>query len=106
MPYYDPQTAESEEQHYLKLAADEVQRLAPAPNPVTADYTARAARAERLLLNYLINTQGGSLSSVSGRAGSLAFVQFEVLQRRVRAALGPYLASDALTITTDSTFVV
>ncbi len=106
MPYYDPQTAESEEQHYLKLAADEVQRLAPAPNPVTADYTARAARAERLLLTYLSNTQGGSLSSVSGRAGSLSFVQMDVVQRIVRAEMGQYYTSDSQTTTVDSSFVV
>ncbi len=93
MPYFDPQAAESEEQHYLKLAADFLQRLAPAPDPVTTDYTERAARAERLLLNYLVNTQGGSLSSVSARAGSLAFVQFNLLQRSVRAALGPFYAT-------------
>jgi hypothetical protein len=99
LPYFDPANAESEQQHYLKVAADEVARLAPAPDPAEvdaatiADYEARAARAERLLLNYLTQTSGGVVSgkSLSG-VGSRSFASEarRTVRGIVRGAMGGF----------------
>lgn len=90
MPYFDPVTAESEDAHYLKVAADLVQRFAPVPDPVPGDYAAKAARAERLLLNYLTSTSGGLLTSASISAGSLSFADIKVVKGIVRTTMVPY----------------
>lgn len=106
MPYYDPATAETEEQHYLKVAADLVQRLAPAPTTVTADYTAKAARAERLLLGYLKATSGGVLSgkSLSG-VTSKSFADAAGVRRIVAQSMGGYYTGGASsTVTVASSF--
>ncbi len=96
MPYFNPATAESEEALYLGVAADVVQQLAPAPDPVPADYPARAARAERLLLGWLRATRGGVLTSksVSGVA-SKAYAKNPEVRALVASAMGPHYAGAA-----------
>ena len=98
MPYFDPATAESEEQHYLKVAADLVQRYAPVPDPEPADYAAKAARAERILLGYLQNTSGGQFSSLSGKAGSLSFRELKAIREVVSGAMGDYYTGGISTV--------
>lgn len=93
MAYYDPATAESEEDFYLAVAEMWVQRLAPVPDPEPVDYADKAERAERLLYNYLSSTQGGSLTSVSASAGSLSFAQKSEVKALVRSTMGPYYAA-------------
>ncbi len=93
MPYFDPVAAESEEQHYLEVAAAAVQELAPAPDPLPAPdtYSTRAARAERLLLGWLRTTKGG----IPGATGSKTFSSLPVVQNLVRSAMGPYYMGTA-----------
>lgn len=92
MPYFNPTSAESEEQHYLKVASDLVQRWAPAPDPEPADYAAKAARAERLVMNYLQQTGGGVLSgkSLSGMSRSFAGDARRAMRSIVREQMGDY----------------
>lgn len=97
-PYYDPVTAESVEDFYLGVAADMVQRLAPVPDPVPSDYEVKAARAERLLFDYLAGTQGASLTSVSGDPGSLSFTDIDKVKAIVRSSMGSYYVADRLRI--------
>jgi hypothetical protein len=81
------------EDDYPIIAADEVARLAPPPDPLTEDYAARAARAERLLVNYLTQTSGGVVSakSLSG-VGSKTFspAAASIVRSIVRGAMGSH----------------
>lgn len=99
MPYYDPATAESEEQHYLNVAADIVADLAPPPDSETTEYQDKAARAERLLLNYLSSTSGASLTSVGGRSGSLSFTQMEAVRNIVASSMSAYYTGGSVAST-------
>lgn len=93
MPYYDPATAESEEEHYLNVAADIVAELAPPPEPETLEYQDKAARAERLLLNWLTATKGGTLTAKGGipsATGSKTFSEMKVVRSIVRGSMGEF----------------
>jgi hypothetical protein len=110
-PYYDPATAESEQAHYLAVAADLVQRLAPAPDPLPDPdtYSPRAARAERLLLNYLTQTKGGTLSAkggIPGAAGSKTFASEPAVRAIVKGVMGDYYTGGGFfgTLTVASSF--
>ena len=100
MPYYDPETAESTEDFYLGIAADTLQRLAPAPDPLpTPDtYSPRAARGERLLYDYLSSTQGAGITSVSGDPGSVSFASMSAIRDIVRGAMGTYYTADKMRV--------
>ncbi len=115
MPYFDPATAESEERHHLGVAADIVQELAPAPSPLPSPdtYTPRAARAERLLLNWLASTRGGTLSAkggIPGATGNKTFSSLPVVQDLVASAMGPHYqgpgSGDAFSLEVASTYPV
>lgn len=109
MAYYNPATAESEEAHYLAVAADLVQLYAPTPDPPpTPDtYSPKAARAERLLLNWLTQTSGGVVSgeSLSG-VGSTSYSgeAKKVARQIVRDTMGDYYRGGAYTTTVASSF--
>ncbi len=82
------------EEAYHEAAADAVQRWAPAPVPMPAPdtYSARAARAEMLVFNYLVQTSGGVVTgkSLSG-LGSQSFAgDMGALKAIVKDAMGLY----------------
>lgn len=96
MAYYNPATAESEEDFYLGVASEMVQRFAPVPDPLPVDYAQKAERAERLLFNYLSSTQGASLTSVSAEAGSLSFTDVDTTKAIIRQSMGKYYTAGLL----------
>lgn len=107
MAYYDPNVTQTPEQVFGEVAADLVQRYAPVPDPEPADYPDKAARAEYLVRNYLINTSGGSLASASlARGGSMNFASMSKVQSLVRSVMGAYAAGQGTTgtLTVDSSF--
>lgn len=82
------------EEAYHGAAADAVQRWAPAPVtiPVPDMYSARAARAEMLVFDYLRQTSGGVLTgkSLSG-LGSKSFAgDMSTIKAIVKDAMGAY----------------
>ncbi len=101
MPYFDPDNltdAEATLDDYLAIASDIVMALAPAPSPLPADYPARAARAERLLLGWLRATRGGTLTAkggIPGATGSKSFSSLPVVQGLVRSAMGEHYVGTA-----------
>lgn len=96
MPYFDIDNhadAEATAEDYLAVAADVVQQLAPAPDPEPASYAERAARAERLVYNWLVSTKGGALSAkggIPGATGSKTFASLPVVRNLVAGAMGAY----------------
>lgn len=105
MAYFDPNVALSDDEYYVDLASDILARLAPVPTPVPpattvdpttmADYAARAERGEKLLFDWLSNTQGGALNGASGAQGSVNFAQLKVVQDIVRQAMGTYFTAQS-----------
>lgn len=92
-PYFDPATAEPVEQHYRHVAGELVQSWAPAPDPEPADYPTKAARAERLVYDYLRATGGAVIDSRSlSGVGSKAFNTkgLDTVRRIVADAMGDY----------------
>lgn len=97
MPYSDLDDARDPaalEEAYHEAAADAVQRFAPAPDPmpVPDTYSARAARAEMLIFNYLRQTKGGVLTgkSLSG-LGSKSFASdMKAIKSIVKDTMGTY----------------
>lgn len=100
-PYFDPDNytdADATAEDYLQTASDIVASLAPppAPPPLPEDYPARAARAERLVYNWLVSTRGGTLTGkggIPGATGSKSFAEQRVVQNIVKNAMGPYYVS-------------
>ncbi len=87
------------EEAYHEAAADAVQRWAPAPVPMPEPdtYSARAARAEMLVFNYLRQTSGGVVTgkSLSG-LGSKSFAgDMSTLKAIVKDAMGLYYRASA-----------
>ena len=94
MAYFDLDTLNDSDatlEDYAATAADLVQRWAPVPDPEPADYPARAARAERLVLNYLMQTAGGVLTgkSISG-VTSKSFASDAGVRSIVARTMGSY----------------
>ncbi len=113
-PYFDPDNytdADATAEDYLAVASDIVQRLAPAPAelPLPEDYASRAARAERLIYNWLVSTRGGTLTGkggIPGATGSKSFAAHETIKSIVSTTMGRYyLGSNTLSsLTVSSTF--
>lgn len=81
---------------YLIIAADIVQQLAPVPVPlpVPDTYSPRAARAERLIRNFLVQTSGGAVTSKSlSGLGSKGLASMSAVKSIVAGAMGPYSKS-------------
>lgn len=99
-PYYISETTlTAEEEIYLRIAANIVQRLAPLDTELTGetldDYEVRAADAEYLVWTWLINTTGGSITSDSVAGLSASYTQFAVVREMVSGAMGDYYVDAA-----------
>ena len=93
MGYFDPGVLNDPEatlDDYAAIAADAVQKLAPVPTPVPADYPGRAARAERLILNWLQSTSGGLLTSGGASGLSAGFAGMPEVKAIVASSMGSY----------------
>lgn len=104
MPYFNPAQPGSDVDFYLGVAADVVQRLAPTPrvtppDTVPLEYMDRAARAERLLYNWLTQTKGGTLTgkSLSG-VSSKAFANQDAVKNIVRTAMAHYYTGGGVAV--------
>jgi len=84
--------AVDEDEDYLAIAADMVARYSAAPDPLTSDYLARAARAERLIANYLTQTQGFISGAALTGTGSVSFSEngMKNVKAIVAQAMGDY----------------
>jgi hypothetical protein len=89
--YYDPEPDTTEEEMYAGLAADELQKLAPVPDPEPDDYAGKAERAEFLIYRYLVGTSGGLLSSKSVAGISKSFNAWQSVKDQVIATMSPYV---------------
>lgn len=81
---------------YLIMAADIVQELAPAPAllPVPDTYSPKAARAERLIRNFLVQTSGGAVTSKSlAGLGSKTLSSLPAIKSIVAGVMGSYSKS-------------
>lgn len=94
--------AVDETDDYRIIAADMIARYAPpptAPATIPADYYARAARAERLVTNYLEQTSGGVVSgqSLSG-VGSFSYSgeALKAIRSIISDAMGDYYQGGSL----------
>lgn len=74
----------------MNNAARLVQRFAPAPDPVTADYEERAVDAELEIGRYLSNSLGGSLSSLGSSEGTLSFTNLTAVMSIVSGVMGEF----------------
>jgi len=100
MPYFDIDTlndAEATLEDYLAIASDMVQKYAPTPDPLPDPdtYSPRAARAERLVLNYLSQTQGFIEGASLTGTGSVSFSEngMKNVKAIVRETMGSYYAA-------------
>jgi hypothetical protein len=94
-PYFDPASDDTADR-YLNTASDLIDKWAPEPNPMTADYPDKRERAEGLLYDYLSGTQGASISSVSASVGSLSFTDIDKLKSIVSQTMGSYYVASKL----------
>lgn len=81
---------------YLAIAADIVRDLAPVPSPlpIPDTYSPRAARAERLIRNFLVQTSGGALTSKSlSGLGSKGLASLPAIKSIVAGVMGAYSKS-------------
>ena len=97
-------SAVDETDDYRIIAADMIAKYAPpptvvAPATVPAEYYARAARAERLLVNYLTQTGGGVVAgkSLSG-LGSFSYSAeaLKTVRSIISGAMGGYYTAGRL----------
>jgi len=93
-PYYEIGD-ESPQELLGRVAARYVQDLAPAPNPVTPDYRKNAAAAEYLVLDYLMSSKGGSVTSVTVGTASMTFKDIEKIEALIAPVMGEYFVGSS-----------
>ena len=93
-PYYEIGD-ESPEELLGRVAARYVQKLAPAPEPMTSDYPKLAASAEYLVLEYLQAAKGGSVTSVKVGDASMTFADIEKIENLIAPVMGEYFVGSS-----------
>lgn len=99
----DPYASPSQAREFYGLASDAggptfnvpynnaarlVQRYAPAPDVVSADYEERAADAELEVGRFLFNSLGGSVSSLTATEGGLSFTNLGAVMGIIAGTMG------------------
>jgi hypothetical protein len=70
-----------------------VKYYAPAPDPVTADYTSAAADGEKRIFKYLASTEGIYTGSGIGGVNE-SFIDFEKVESLIKSTVGLYDDTD------------